>query len=106
MKIIDPNDAIIDLSITPRYYNITNNHTIEFTNESTRKFGEPSIALRTIQDGYILYSIAASEFDSFSPLEENISFKIKITDDVTDKVIWRGKAFTTSQVTQNYKINV
>jgi hypothetical protein len=41
----------------------------------------------------------------FSDFGENKTYSVKITDTVTTNIIWRGKIFFTSQVTQAYKIN-
>jgi hypothetical protein len=36
---------------------------------------------------------------------EGSGYDVKIVDDVTTEIIWRGKMFSTAQVTQNYKIH-
>ena len=94
---------VVDLSgsynifIIPRTLNIDNSHTFSLTNEDTRVAASISNT-KVISGGYIDYSV------SFSTAEGN-SYSLKITDDVTTLVVYRGKVFATAQTTQNYVIN-
>ncbi len=97
MVIINPNNTKHTIYIIPRYYNIDNPHTFSIKNNNTTVSVTPSV-VRTIDSGYISY-----EFDLVTT--EGVGYDIKITDSVTTNVVWRGKMFATTQVTQQYKIN-
>jgi hypothetical protein len=112
MKVFDPTTDPISLVITPRYYNIDNVQNCEVIDEDTNtsidynsQSSPPTYPFQiiSIADGYITYRLYAS---IFSDIGEDKTYSVKITDTVTTNIIWRGKIFFTSQVTQKYKINV
>ena len=98
MTIIDPNNATVTFSLITRYYNVTNNHNLVITNESTGTASTFNNVSKSIVNKYITYvfTLATTEGDSFS---------YKITDATTTNIMYRGKAFSTAQVTQQYRIN-
>jgi len=95
---------VIDLSgtynifIIPRTLNVTNAHTFSLTDEDLRTTANISNT-KAINNGYIDYSITLA-------MTEGKTYSLKITDDVTTAVVYRGKVFATAQTTQNYRINV
>lgn len=95
--------VVIDLSgtynifIIPRTLNVDNVHTFSLTDEDTRIPTNISNT-KVIDNGYIDYTVAFST-------AEGKSYSLKITDDTTTLVVWRGKVFATAQTTQNYVIN-
>lgn len=97
MVIINPTLTTHDIYIIPRYYNIDNPHTLSIKDDDTNTSVTPTTQ-RVLYQGYIIYL-----FDLTT--SEGKGYDIKITDDVTTNVIWRGKMFATQQVTQEYKIN-
>ena len=105
MKIVNPNNALFDVYVIPRYYNIDNTHTVEWYREDTDVTATINPLFRTLENGYILYTFAKSEFEVPFNIAENQTYSFKITDSTTTNIIFRGKMFTTSQVTQQYKIN-
>lgn len=96
--------VVIDLSgtynilIIPRTLNVDNAHTFSLTDEDTRIASSISNT-KVINNGYIDYSV------SIANTAEGNSYSLKITDDTTTEVVWRGKVFATAQTTQNYVIN-
>ena len=97
MVIINPTLTTHDIYIIPRDYNIDNAHTLSIKDDDTNTSVTPAI-LRTLYQGYIIYL-----FDLTT--SEGKGYDLKITDDVTTNVVWRGKMFATAQATQAYKIN-
>ena len=97
MVIINPTLTTHDIYIIPRDYNIDNAHTLSIKDDDTNTSVTPAI-LRTLYQGYIIYL-----FDLTTA--EGKGYDLKITDDVTTNVVWRGKMFATVQATQAYKIN-
>lgn len=98
MIIISPSDSNHTISIIPRTLNVTNDHTFALTNEDTRVTTNISNT-KVIRSGYIDYSITLVN-------TEGQSFALKISDDTTGLVVWRGKIYSTAQTTQNFVINV
>ncbi len=86
-----------NIFIIPRNLNVDNAHTFSLTDEDTRIATSISNT-KVINNGYIDYSITLST-------SEGKSYSLKITDDTTTEVVWRGKVFATAQTTQNYVIN-
>ena len=97
MNVIDPNNASHVIKVIPRYYNITNAHTFSLYDEDLRTSTSLS-QTRTIADGYINYTVSITT-------SEGKSYSVKITDDITGNVVYRGKIFATAQTTQDYQIN-
>ena len=85
-----------NIYIIPRTLNVDNAHTFSLTDEDTRTASSVSNT-KVISGGYINYSITLST-------AEGKSYSLKITDDVTTAVVWRGKVFATAKTTQNYVI--
>ena len=98
MVVLDFNDSTHNLKIIPRYYNVTNVHTLKLYNENTEVESTETIDSRSLADGYITYT-----FDK--TILENESYSYKITDNTTTKVVSRGRIFVTDQTTQTYSIN-
>jgi hypothetical protein len=106
MKVFDPNISSWSLVIIPRYYNIDNIQnciTIDEDTNTSKDVDSQSLPptypfqIGSIANGYITYNLYPQMFSDIGE---------KITDTVTTNIIWRGKIFFTSQVTQKYKINV
>lgn len=108
MKILMPDVINQTIELTPR--DLTTNYTLELYNEDNR-----------VAESYVSNGIGAAltvtlvdtvslslEFDTSIPNKpkNNQSFRLKLIDTDTSQVLWRGKAFATNQVTQNYRINV
>ena len=99
MKVFDPNNSSVNLEVIPRYLDVSNSHNLVILNENNRKETTFTDVSKVLGDGFITYSFT---FQS----EENTTYSLKITDSVLDRVVWRDKAFATTQQTQKYKINV
>lgn len=97
MTVIDPNDTAQVISIIPRTLNVDNAHTFALTNEDTRITANVSNT-KAINNAYIDYTVTIVSV-------EGNSYSLKITDDTTTLVVFRGKVFATAQTTQNYVIN-
>ena len=97
MVVIDSAETTHNIYIIPRYYNIDNAHTLSIKDDDTVISVTPSVS-RILSNGYIIYT-----FDLTT--SNNKSYDVKITDNTTTNVIWRGKMFATDQTTQNYKIH-
>lgn len=98
MIVLNPNNTYNTIKLIPRYNDINNTHSISLYDEDTRNVTSANIIQRTLSNGYIYYVID----DTFS---ENKSYRITVTDTVTNTIYFRGKLFTTSQSKQNYQIN-
>ena len=98
MVILNPLSSTHSISIIPRYYNIDNVHTLELKDEDTNTNVSLVINNRTLSDGNIIYLITAT-------LNDNRSYRLKISDNTTTDIVFRGKVFTTTQTPQNYQIN-
>lgn len=97
MIIINPADTTHTIEVIPRYMSIANAHTMFIKSDATRTIVTPSNTT-SMAFGYITYI-----FDLVTT--EGSGYDVKIVDDSTSKIVWRGKMFATSQVTQNYKIH-
>ena len=97
MKVIDLSGTY-NIFIIPRTLNVDNAHTFSLTDENLRTTTDISNT-KVINNGYIDYTVA------FTTAEGN-TYSLKIVDDVTTNVVYRGKIFATAQTTQNYRINV
>ena len=97
MIVIDPADGTYNIFIIPRTLNVDNDHTFSLYDEDLRTSTSISNT-KVINNGYIDYSIALTT-------TEGKSYSLKVTDDVTTEVVYRGKVFVTGQTTQNYRIN-
>lgn len=97
MIVISPNDSSHTIKVIPRTLNVDNDHTFSLTNEDTRVSVDVSNT-KSINNAYIDYVVSITN-------TEGQSYSLKITDDTTTLVVWRGKIFCTTQTTQNYKIN-
>lgn len=97
MIVISPNDSSHTIKVIPRTLNIDNDHTFALTNDDTRVSVDVSNT-KVINGGYIDYVVNITN-------TEGQSYSLKITDDITTLVVWRGKIFCTTQITQTYKIN-
>ena len=97
MKIIDPGDSSHIIQIIPRTLNVDNVHTFTLRDEDLRTDTDISNT-KAINGGYIDYTITLTT-------TEGKSYSVKITDDTTTLVVWRGKIFSTAQITQKYVIN-
>lgn len=98
MNVINLTDSPYIIQIIPRVYNVTNAHTFSITNDDTKAITSVSNT-KALNAGYIDYTV------TISGLTEGASYSLKITDDVTTDVVYRGNLFATAQVTQNYRIN-
>jgi hypothetical protein len=89
------------IDVTPRYESIAD-YDLEVYNEdnantTTIDFSSLTVNSSTFPNLNITFSYTASD---------NQTFRLKLIDVSNNRVLWRGKAFTTSQTLQNYKINV
>ena len=98
MKVINLTDSPYVIQIIPRTYNVTNAHTFSLTDDDFRTTTDVSNT-KALNAGYIDYTV------SLTGVTEGKSYSVKITDDVTTAVVWRGNVFATAQTTQNYRIN-
>ena len=97
MIVIDPGNSSHIIKVIPRTYNITNTHTFSLTDEDLRTTTDVSNTT-ALNDGYIDYTVTINT-------SEGKGYSLKITDDITGLVVWRGQLFATAQTTQEYKIN-
>jgi len=104
MIIILPATPTQNGSVLPRYYEDIdiNSLTVETTNEDTRESADFTVGNFSKSDGFLNFQISSTGV--VNPKENN-TFKIKISDSVTDLVYFRGLAFVTDQNPQNYSIN-
>ena len=98
MTVLDHNNASHNLKVIPRYYNVTNTHTLKLYNEDTEVESTETIDSRSLADGYITYTFTKT-------IEENQRYTYKVTDATTTKVVARGRIFVTDQPTQTYSVN-
>ena len=99
MKIFDPNSAGVALNVQPRYTDLAAGYNVLLTNEDNREVTDISTP--------VVVQLNAAEFQfqfTFATVEGQ-RFSIKITDNTGARIIWRGKALSTAQTTQSYKIN-
>lgn len=87
------------IAILPRYYDefTVLGLAVTITSEDTRKVLVNTISSVQKLDGFLSFSNSAT-------FANNVTYKIKIVD-TTYGVIFRGKIFSTTQSSQNYKIN-
>ena len=97
MIIIDHNQSSHVISVIPRTYSVANAHTFALTDDDFRTTTNVSNT-KALNDGYIDYTVTINT-------SEGKGYSLKITDDVTTEVVWRGKIFATDQTTQEYRIN-
>lgn len=97
MIIINPADTTHTIEVIPRYMSIANAHTMSIKSDATRTIVTPSNTT-SMAFGYITYI-----FDLVTT--EGSGYDVKIVDNVTTNIVWRGKIFSTAQITQNYKIH-
>ena len=95
MIVLDPNNTTHNLQIIPRYYNVTNTHTLVLFDEDKRTSSTETIDSRTLAGGTITYT-----FDK--TVTEAQRFSYKITDTTTTNIVNRGKIFVTAQTPQTY----
>lgn len=97
MIVLDPADSSHVISIIPRTYDVSNDHTFSLTDDDFRT--TTAVAnTKALNEGYIDYTVTIST-------AEGKSYSVKVTDDVTTEVVSRFKMFATAQTTQNYRIN-
>lgn len=99
MKVFKIGD-IQTIEIIPRYNGVIN-YDLEVYNEDDR--------MTTLIDNNNLtinmsnFPVLRFTFDY--TCTENQTFRLKLLDVNNSRILWRGKAFCTNQVTQKYKIN-
>lgn len=102
MTIFNPDETTHILQVIPRDYkeiSTVSLHTLQLYNEDNRAIDDfVDLTILTVENGYVRY-----EFDK--TFSEGQTYQIKITDNLTENIIFRGKAFCTSKSTQNYAIN-
>ena len=101
MKILSVDSSSQSFTLTPRF--LSTNQTLELYNEDTR-------VLTTFVSGVNLtasvLNVVALTLSFTYAVTNNQTFRIKLINTDNSEILWRGKAFATSQETQNYKINV
>lgn len=112
MKIFETSTDAQEFIVTPRntttYYmlHVCNEDTKEITKYYTETGVLPPTAKRMTTD--VLNTVSLTIGFDFEAVN-NQSYELTLFlfgDGFNDKVLWRGKAFATSQDTQKYKINV
>lgn len=102
MTVFNPNNEEHTFKIIPRDYkevNTSSLHTLQLYNEGTTEVTTyEEVTIYDVCNGYVYYTITKTFL-------EGESYQIKITDDLTNLIVYRGKAFATSKATQNYNIN-
>lgn len=102
MKVLDPNSASQSIVIIPRFTDYEGDYNLEIFNEDNRS------VTNIVHANLVVNALSLVELEltfAFS-CSENQTFKLKLTDKSGLRVLYRDKAFATSQVTQKYKINV
>lgn len=102
MKVFDPNSGSQSIIVIPRYTDYTGDYNLEIFNEDNRSVTNIINANLVVNP----LSLAELELTFAFACEENQTFKLKLTDNSGLRILYRDKAFATSQVTQKYKINV
>lgn len=102
MKLFDPNSPVQSIVIIPRYTDYTGDYNLEIFNEDNRSVTDITNANLTIN----ALSLVELELTFVFSCNENQSFKLKLTDNSGNRVLHRDRAFSTSQISQKYKINV
>lgn len=99
MKVIDPNIDVNNISLVPRYYDITD---LDFYiyDEATQVEASSAITY-SVNGGYLSFSFDINDFNGIS-LYDNAKYQIRILEG--NRVIYRGKMIATSQVPQDYKL--
>ena len=97
MIVIDSGLTSHVISIIPRTYDTSNAHTFALTDDDHRTTTNVTHT-KSASDGYLRYTITLTT-------SEGKGYGLKITDNATTEVVWRGKIFATTQTTQNYRIN-
>ena len=99
MNIVSPILETNSVSITPRYYDdVGVNLSYEFEDEDTR-------VLNNITISGLIKADCKLTFDVETTFIENTSYKLTITDNDLNEIIYRGLLFATDQTPQNYQIN-
>lgn len=98
MVVLNPNDSTHIISVLPRVYNLDYPHVFNIYNEDTKEDILGDLNGTFLNNGYVVYDLKLS-------VSEGDSYSVKIVQETTDEIIWRGKMFATSQVPQNYNIN-
>jgi hypothetical protein len=102
MIVLNPNETTHVLSVIPRYYDITNTHTLTLHNEdattTTNENQVMTIDFRELSDGKIHYTFDLS-------VNEGVSYSFDIYDSKASRYVYRGKIFCTTQTPQKYNIN-
>jgi|TARA_R110000851_G_scaffold116880_1_gene243346 hypothetical protein len=99
MIIVNVNLATNTIKVLPRYYStVTTNITVTITNEDTRQDVSHVVSSVTVSDGFLSFKTSAS-------FTENSTYRVKIVDKTIERVVFRGKIFSTDQSKQNYIIN-
>lgn len=94
MEVVLPQSTPQTLTIIPRYNSAT--VSVKIREENTDKTEVQSIPTTTYTDGYLSFDVA---FD----FREGNSYELEVSN--ADGLMWRGKAFATSQTPQDYKLN-
>ena len=96
MIILNPSNTSHVANIPIRNYDLTNTHTFELYDEDKRANISVTLDYKVENLGLISYSLTAT-------LVEGKSYRVKITDDSTSEILYRGKCFATSKSIQNYQ---
>ena len=102
MIVLDTNNTSQTIGVLPRYYaDLTTDITFQTFNEDTREevffaFGAPQFQLI---DGFLVFTLQLFN------IQDNTPYRLKIVENVLNKVIFRGKIFATDQSIQNYSID-
>jgi len=89
------------IEIIPRYNGVIN-YDLEIFNEDDRK----TVLLDKNDLTVNMSNFPVLRFSFNYTCKENQTFSLKLLDVNNSRILWRGKAFSTSQDTQKYKINV
>lgn len=99
MIVVNPDNANNTLSFLPRYYQDSSvNISVSILNEDTRGSVTQNITSITKSEGFMSFSTDAD-------FTNNVTYSIKVVENVLNDVIFRGKIFATTQNKQNYSIN-
>ena len=99
MIVVNPDDANNTLSFLPRYYEPSSvNISVTLINEDNRSSVTQNLTSITKSEGFISFSTDAD-------FTNNVSYSIKVVENVLNDVIFRGKIFATNQNKQNYSVN-
>ena len=88
------------IELIPRYNGVIN-YDLEIYNEDDRK--TTLIDKDNLNVNMSNFPVLRFTFDY--TCKENQTFRLKLLDVNNSRILWRGKAFATSQETQKYKIN-